>query len=281
MALGRPAGRGRAAVPRHRGVRRAARRGADHRRGHRLPGVRDRRRRPDLDRDVPQRRPGRVLRLHDVLRPAARPGAVRPGRRQVPDPGHRRRRPELAVRPTAGMPAALAGEFAFAASGTCLVSRRRRGAWFATGGGARAAGLPHPRRRRGLERSPTRRCPSGPSAGIYSLAFRDRVARHRGRRRLRDPDGRAGRRRDHPGRRPHLDGRRGRCRASTAPAPPGSAGTGAALRGRPDRQRLSLRRRPHLDGGSTPAASTRSQCAGDGACWASGEQGRVAKLRWR
>ena len=42
-----------------------------------------------------------------------------------------------AVRPTTGMPDALAGEFAFAASGTCLVSTDSR-AWFATGGGERA-----------------------------------------------------------------------------------------------------------------------------------------------
>src|SRR3954452_20292791 len=45
------------------------------------------------------------------------------------------------VRPSGGMPDALAGEFAFAASGTCLVSADHFGAgraWFATGGGERA-----------------------------------------------------------------------------------------------------------------------------------------------
>jgi hypothetical protein len=40
------------------------------------------------------------------------------------------------VLPTTGMPDAVAGEFAFAASGTCLVTSGRD-AWFATGGAAR------------------------------------------------------------------------------------------------------------------------------------------------
>jgi photosystem II stability/assembly factor-like uncharacterized protein len=39
------------------------------------------------------------------------------------------------VLPTAGMPDAIPGEFAFAASGTCLVAHGDRDAWFATGGG--------------------------------------------------------------------------------------------------------------------------------------------------
>ena len=40
------------------------------------------------------------------------------------------------VLPTDGMPPAVAGEFAFAASGTCLVTSGGRDAWFASGGGA-------------------------------------------------------------------------------------------------------------------------------------------------
>jgi photosystem II stability/assembly factor-like uncharacterized protein len=70
-----------------------------------------------------------------------------------------------------GMPAALAGEFAFAASGTCLVSVGRD-AWFATGGGATSRVF-HSRdfgRHWSVSATPV---PSGPSAGIYSLAFRD------------------------------------------------------------------------------------------------------------
>jgi hypothetical protein len=44
-------------------------------------------------------------------------------------------RPQLARAPERGMPPPSAGEFAFAASGTCLVTSGRD-AWFATGGGA-------------------------------------------------------------------------------------------------------------------------------------------------
>ena len=40
------------------------------------------------------------------------------------------------VLPDGGMPPAIAGEFAFAASGTCLVTSGGRDAWFASGGGA-------------------------------------------------------------------------------------------------------------------------------------------------
>jgi photosystem II stability/assembly factor-like uncharacterized protein len=91
----------------------------------------------------------------------------------------------------ADMPPALTGEFAFAASGQCLVStgdtlrgrddddddddgggRRGRFAWFATGGGAEArvfrtndGGLTWQ-----VASTPIR---SGPTAGIFALAFRD------------------------------------------------------------------------------------------------------------
>ncbi|QNE19328.1 oxidoreductase [Kribbella qitaiheensis] len=75
------------------------------------------------------------------------------------------------VLPNAGMPAALPGEFAFAASGTCLVSGPGRTAWFATGGGDR------PRVFRtddgGLHWKATDSpMASGAAAGIFSLAFR-------------------------------------------------------------------------------------------------------------
>ena len=53
------------------------------------------------------------------------------------------------VLPTDGMPDAVAGEFAFAASGTCLVTSGRD-AWFASGGGA-VARVPLARRRPHLE----------------------------------------------------------------------------------------------------------------------------------
>jgi photosystem II stability/assembly factor-like uncharacterized protein len=76
------------------------------------------------------------------------------------------------VRPTTGMPAALPGEFAFAASGTCLVTSGHRDAWFATGGGAQARVF-HSRdggRSWQVTATPVR---SGEAAGIFSLAFRD------------------------------------------------------------------------------------------------------------
>ena len=69
------------------------------------------------------------------------------------------------------MPAALTGEFAFAASGTCIVASGNDNYWFATGG------VEHPRIFRTTDggdswtvaETPLR---GGPSAGIYSIAFR-------------------------------------------------------------------------------------------------------------
>jgi photosystem II stability/assembly factor-like uncharacterized protein len=72
----------------------------------------------------------------------------------------------------AEMPPALPGEFAFAASGQCITSFGSRHAWFATGGDAIArvfrsddAGETWL-----VADTPVR---SGPSAGIFALAFRD------------------------------------------------------------------------------------------------------------
>jgi len=73
----------------------------------------------------------------------------------------------------ADMPAALPGEFAFAASGQCLVGEAGRHAWFATGGGAEARVFRSDDRGRSWEVSATP-IRSGPTAGIYALAFRNR-----------------------------------------------------------------------------------------------------------
>ncbi len=72
----------------------------------------------------------------------------------------------------ADMPAALPGEFAFAASGQCLVSAGGKHAWFATGGGATARVFRSDDRGATWEvaATPIR---SGPSAGIFALAFRN------------------------------------------------------------------------------------------------------------
>ncbi|MDR7276202.1 WD40/YVTN/BNR-like repeat-containing protein [Catenuloplanes atrovinosus] len=72
----------------------------------------------------------------------------------------------------ARMPAALPGEFAFAASGTCLVAGTGGRYWFATGGGSAARVFSSKDHGRSW-RVATTPVPSGPSAGIYSLAFRD------------------------------------------------------------------------------------------------------------
>ncbi|OJF10876.1 photosystem II stability/assembly factor-like uncharacterized protein [Couchioplanes caeruleus] len=180
------------------------------------------------------------------------------------------------VRSGTGMPDALPGEFAFAASGTCLVTADRRGAgraWFATGGAERArvfatadGGHTWQVTDGGI--------PSGPSAGVYSLAFRD--PRHGvavgGDYAAPDtaPDAAATTR----------DG--GRTWAS-AREEPGEYRSGAAwARGATvlavgptgsDISRDGGRTWTEFDQGSFDAV----RCAG-GACWASGEQGRVARL---
>lgn len=74
------------------------------------------------------------------------------------------------VQSTTGMPAARAGEFAFAASGTCIVAGRYGHFWFVTGGidqprifSSDDGGLTWT-----VRRTPLR---GGPSAGIYSVDF--------------------------------------------------------------------------------------------------------------
>jgi photosystem II stability/assembly factor-like uncharacterized protein len=71
----------------------------------------------------------------------------------------------------AGMPAALTGEFAFAASGQCITSNHGHTAWFGTGGGAQARVFTSRNRGRTWSASVTP-LNSGPSAGINALAFR-------------------------------------------------------------------------------------------------------------
>ncbi|WP_305782599.1 WD40/YVTN/BNR-like repeat-containing protein [Symbioplanes lichenis] len=184
-----------------------------------------------------------------------------------------------AVRPSTGMPAALAGEFAFAASGTCLVSADRAGsgrAWFATGGGERARVFATRDGGR-TWRVTDSGIPSGPSAGVYSLAFRDpwhgiavggdyavpETA----------PDAAA-------------TTRNGGRTWQSARTEPGEYRSGAAwlssstaLAVGPTGSDISYnggRTWREFDGGSFDAVL----CAGK-SCWASGEQGRVAPLTWK
>ena len=75
------------------------------------------------------------------------------------------------VQPTEGMPAALPGEFAFAASGTCLVAGPGRTAWFATGGADRPRVFRTSDGGRSWKVTDSPMA-SGAAAGIFSLAFR-------------------------------------------------------------------------------------------------------------
>jgi photosystem II stability/assembly factor-like uncharacterized protein len=72
----------------------------------------------------------------------------------------------------ADMPPALPAEFAFAASGQCLVSAGRGDAWFGTGGDAESRVFRSRDRGESWQVSSTP-IPSSPSAGIFALAFRD------------------------------------------------------------------------------------------------------------
>jgi photosystem II stability/assembly factor-like uncharacterized protein len=185
------------------------------------------------------------------------------------------------VLPTTGMPPALTGEFAFAASGTCLVTADHgsRDAWFATGG-ASVARVFHSRDRGLTWQVVDTAVPSGPAAGIFSLAFRD--ARH-GLAvggdflvPLSAPDAAATTR----------DGGRTWVTAATVPGEyrSGSAWVahrpGVALAVGPtgsDISRDGGRHWTRFDQGSFDSVD----CARDGRCWASGENGRVAVLTWR
>ena len=71
----------------------------------------------------------------------------------------------------AGMPPALPGEFAFAASGQCITSNHGRSAWLGSGGSAQARVFTSRNRGRTWTVSPTP-LNSGPTTGINALAFR-------------------------------------------------------------------------------------------------------------
>ncbi|MGA5872730.1 WD40/YVTN/BNR-like repeat-containing protein [Streptomyces cinereoruber] len=181
------------------------------------------------------------------------------------------------VLPDRGMPDALPGEAGFAASGQCLVSAGPRDVWLATGGAATARVLHSADR--GLTWTATASpVPAGdPARGVFGLAFRDRThgiavgGDYRG---------------DQPS--PEAaavtaDGGR-TWRPSAAPPPAYRSGVAwlpygrtSALAVGPTGTDLTT------DGGRTwRTVDTGSydtvDCTPDGACWASGEQGRVARL---
>ncbi len=72
----------------------------------------------------------------------------------------------------ATMPAALAGEGAFAASGTCVVVQGSRDAWFGTGGAKVARVFHSTDRGESWKVHDTPITAGNPSSGIFSLAFR-------------------------------------------------------------------------------------------------------------
>jgi photosystem II stability/assembly factor-like uncharacterized protein len=76
--------------------------------------------------------------------------------------------------PGEGMPPALAGEGAFAASGTCITVQGKREAWFGTGGpeGARVFRSTDGGRSWTVAKTPIT---SGKAAGIFSLLFSDKT----------------------------------------------------------------------------------------------------------
>jgi photosystem II stability/assembly factor-like uncharacterized protein len=76
--------------------------------------------------------------------------------------------------PARALPPALPGEGAFAASGTCLVARGEADAWFVTGGAKAARVFRSADRGRSWEVSETPVAAGAGSAGIFSIAFRDR-----------------------------------------------------------------------------------------------------------
>lgn len=180
------------------------------------------------------------------------------------------------VESTHGMPPALANEFAFAASGTCIISGPGHRFWFATGG-------THPRvftsADGGLHWSVTRTpMRGGAAAGIYSIAFRNphhgvvvggdytdetngaRAAAH-------TVDG---------GRSWKLSARQvGGYRSGVSFLPSGRSVVAVG----PTGSDVST------DGGRTWSGFDTARydgvhCAPDGACWASGTEGRVAVLAY-
>jgi photosystem II stability/assembly factor-like uncharacterized protein len=75
------------------------------------------------------------------------------------------------VLPDRGMPPAVTGEFAFAASGTCLVTSGARDAWFGSGGGA--SRVFHSRDGGVNWTVVAAPIPAADAGGVFSLAFRN------------------------------------------------------------------------------------------------------------
>ncbi|MFG6295024.1 WD40/YVTN/BNR-like repeat-containing protein [Streptomyces rochei] len=181
------------------------------------------------------------------------------------------------VLPDRGMPAAQDGEAGFAASGQCLVASGPGDVWLATGGAARARVLHSADR--GLTWTATDApVPAGdPARGVFALAFRDRAH----------------------GLAVGGDFRPGQASPRAAARTADAARTWRSAGRSPDAYRSGVAWLPHsrtaalavgptgtdltTDAGRTwRTVDTGSydtvDCTADRACWAAGEQGRVARL---
>ncbi|MFF0066089.1 WD40/YVTN/BNR-like repeat-containing protein [Streptomyces sp. NPDC005279] len=183
------------------------------------------------------------------------------------------------VLPTAGMPAALPGEAAFAAGGQCLVSSGSKDVWLATGGGATARVLHSADRGRNWTVAESTIPAGDPARGVFALAFRDRThgIAVGGDYRADQASPRAGA--------VSRDGGRSWQQSNT---PPSAYRSGIAWL--PHSRSAALAVGPTgtdltVDGGrSWRTVDTGSydtvDCTPDLGCWASGEKGRVARLEF-
>lgn len=180
------------------------------------------------------------------------------------------------VLPSKGMPEALPGEFAFAASGQCLVGHGKKDVWLATGGASRSRVFHSGDRGRTWTVADTP-LPSSDTQGVFSVAFRD--SRHGvavgGDYRLGQPSPNAAATTNDGGRtwqladRPPTEYRSGAVW-------PGWARTVALAVGPTgsDLTFTSGRTWTRFDAGSFDTVD----CTPEGDCWAAGEKGRAARL---
>ncbi len=181
----------------------------------------------------------------------------------------------------AGMPAALSGEFAFAASGTCLVTAGRSDAWIASGGGATARVFHSTDRGRTWSVTSTP-VASSDAGGVFSLAVRGTrdVVAVGGDFEKPTIGTRAAAVSTDAGRSWTAAGRLGGYRSGASwltQDRAGSPGVDHVIAVGPtgtDVSRNGGRTWLAVDTGSLDSV----ECTTDGACWASGEKGRVALL---
>lgn len=180
------------------------------------------------------------------------------------------------VLPNAGMPEAQPGEASFAASGQCLVSSGPHDVWLATGGAATARVL-HSADRGLTWTAAASTIPAGdPARGVFGLAFRDRTHGL-----AVGGDYRAGQAS------PKASEATGNGGRSWSPATAPVAAYRSGVAWLPHSRSTALAVGPTgtdttTDGGRTwHTVDTGSydtvDCTPDGACWAAGEKGRVAR----